>query len=96
MHVIAKRMLCEFWERESQAEGPLAAWYHEVKHEQWASPAEMKAKYGSADIVGACTVFNIGGNKYRLIVKINYKFGKVYTIWVGTHKDYDKLDVKGL
>ena len=96
MRVIAKRMLREFWEGEPLAKGPLQAWFHEVKHEQWQNPGDMKVKYGSADIVGECTVFNIGGNKYRLIVKINYAFGVVYTIWVGTHKAYDKLDVKGL
>jgi mRNA interferase HigB len=96
MRVIAKKMLREFWEEHSDAEGQLEAWYHEVKREQWNNPGEMKAKYGSADIVGDCTVFNIGGNKYRLIVKIRYAFGVVYTIRVATHKEYDKLDVKGL
>lgn len=96
MRVISRKMLREFWEECPLAEAPLRAWYHEVLREKWETPREMKGKYGSADIVGKCTVFNIGGNKYRLIVKINYALGIVYTVWVGTHGDYDKLDVKGL
>ena len=69
------------------------AWYQEVKHAQWQNFAEVKALYGSADVVGGNRViFDIGGNKYRLIVKVAYKIGALYVKFIGTHKEYDKID----
>lgn len=95
MRVIAKRTLREFWERHSDAREPLLAWYREVEQEDWDTPAKVKAKYRSASIVpGNRVVFNIKGNDYRLVVKINYPYRVVYVRFVGTHVEYDAVDVK--
>ena len=95
MRIIAKKRLREFWERHPATKGPLLAWYREVEHEDWATPAEVKAKYGSASIVDSeRVVFNIKGNDYRLVVRINYAYRIVYVRFVGTHADYDSVDVK--
>ena len=95
MRIIAKKALREFWERQPAANGPLLAWYREVEHEDWATPADVKAKYGSASIIGSeRVVFNIKGNDYRLVVRINYAYRIVYVRFVGTHADYDRVDVK--
>ena len=95
MRIIAKKALRELWERQPAAKGPLLAWYREVEHEDWATPADVKAKYGSASIIGSeRVVFNIKGNDYRLVVRINYAYRIVYVRFVGTHADYDGVDVK--
>lgn len=96
MRVIAKRTLVNFWESSPQYEDarePLEAWYREVKQEQWSSPTDVKAKYRSASILqGGRVIFNIAGNKYRLVVKINYPTQIIYIRFVGTHKQYDKIN----
>jgi mRNA interferase HigB len=94
MRVIAKRTLREFWLRYPDAEDPLLAWYREVEKEDWSNPAQVKQKYGSASFVGNRVVFNIKGNDYRLVVWINYPGRIVYVRFVGTHKEYDEIDVK--
>jgi len=95
MRIIAKRTLREFWERYPEAEEPLLAWYREVEKQDWDTPAEVKAKYGGASIVGDNrVVFNIKGNDYRLVVKINYPYRVVYIRFVGTHAEYDAIDVE--
>lgn len=95
MRIIAKRTLREFWERYPDAEEPLLAWYREVEKEDWDSPAGVKAKYRGASIVGGNrVVFNIKGNDYRLVVKINYPYRVVYIRFVGTHAEYDVIDVE--
>ena len=95
MRIIAKKALREFWERQPPAKGPLLAWYREVEHEDWATPADVKAKYGSASIIGSeRVVFNIKGNDYRLVVRINYAYRIVYVRFVGRHADYDRVDVE--
>jgi mRNA interferase HigB len=95
MRIIAKRTLREFWERHSDAEEPLLAWYREVEKEDWSQPAQVKEKYRSASIVkGSRVVFNIKGNDYRLVVRINYPYRVVYVRFVGTHGEYDAIDVE--
>jgi mRNA interferase HigB len=95
MRIIAKSRLREFWERHPDAEEPLLAWYREVEKEAWSQPARVKDKYRSASIVrGNRVVFNIKGNDYRLVVKINYPYGVVYVRFVGTHREYDAIDVE--
>ena len=76
------------------AEGPLLAWFREVEREEWHSPADVKEKYRSASIVGERVVFNIKGNTYRLVAWINYPFKVVYVRFVGTHKEYDTINVR--
>ena len=95
MRIIAKRALREFWEGHPDAEEPLLAWYREVEQEDWDTPAKVKEKYRSASIVGDNrVVFNIKGNHYRLVVRINYHYRVVYIRFVGTHAEYDRIDVQ--
>lgn len=100
MRIISRRMLREFcaqnrrYDREA-VENELNAWFYEVKQADWHDPADIKQHYRSASILkdGRC-VFNICGNKYRLIVWINYEFQTVYIRWVGTHEDYDNINAE--
>ena len=94
MRIIAKRTLREFWERHVDAEQPLRAWYREVQQADWDMPVKVKARYPSASIVaGNRVVFNIKGNDYRLVVKIHYGHRTVYVRFVGTHAEYDGVNV---
>lgn len=93
MRVIAVSTLREFWEMHPDAEQPLKAWCHEVDHELWAGPADIKRQYGSASILkNRRVVFNIKGNDYRLVVAIAYKLQVVYVKFIGTHAEYDRID----
>ena len=95
MRIIAKRTLREFWKRHSDAEGPLLAWYRAVEGEDWDAPSKLKTRYPNASIVGEDrVVFNIKGNSYRLVAQINYPKRIVYIRFIGTHSEYDKLDVR--
>jgi mRNA interferase HigB len=95
MRIVAKRALREFWKRYPDAEEPLLAWHREVEAEDWDTPAKVKAKYRNASVVGDNrVVFNIKGNNYRLVVKINYRYRVVYVRFVGTHPEYDAVDVE--
>lgn len=94
MRVISKARLRQFWQSPGHidSEGPLKAWYNHVNHKtvEWHSWGDVKADYSSASIVGNCVVFNIGGNKYRLVVRILYVSQKVFVLKVMTHPEYDK------
>jgi mRNA interferase HigB len=95
MRIIAKGTLRDFWERFPDAEVWVLAWYREVEKEDWDTPAKVKAKYGNASIVGDNrVVFNIKGNDYRLVVKLNYTYRVVYVRFVGSHAEYDKINVE--
>ena len=95
MRIIAKKALREFWLRHPDAIEPLLAWYREVKQADWQTPAQLKERYRSASIVGDNRViFNIKGNHYRLVVKVNYPYRVVYIRFVGTHAEYDGVDVE--
>ena len=95
MRIFARKTLKAFWELPdyTDSEQPLKAWYDEATKASWKTPNEIKAQYKSASILkDSRVVFNIHGNKYRLIVKINYDFGVIYIRFVGTHKQYDKIN----
>jgi mRNA interferase HigB len=95
MRVIAKKTLRAFWERHPDAEEPLLAWFREVEREDWDTPAKIKEKYRNASIVGDNrAVFNIKGNSYRLVVKVNYPYRVVYIRFIGTHAEYDSINVE--
>ena len=100
MRVISKRTLREFWEYSPEHEysrGQLEAWHAEVEKADWASPQDVKAQFRSASILkDSRVVFNIKGNNYRVVVKINYPYRIVYVRFVGTHKQYDKIDVENV
>ncbi len=95
MRIISNKALREHWEARPDSEEQLKAWYAEARAASWSSPPEVKAKYRSASILkGSRVVFNICGNKYRLVVWINYGSQIVYIRFVGTHKEYDKIDAE--
>lgn len=90
MHVISHKQILEFAAEHADADRPLDAWYRLVKRARWANFADVRRDYPAADQVDSLTVFNIGGNKYRLIAAILYEVGRVYVRAVLTHKDYDR------
>jgi mRNA interferase HigB len=90
MHVISKKPLRRFCTLHPDAERPLRRWYKTAAKEKWQSFAEVRETYANADQVDRYTVFNIGGNKYRLITVIHYNRGRVYVRHVLTHKEYDR------
>ena len=95
MRIIAKKTLKDYWAKEPAAQTSLQAWHAEAKNAQWSAPADVKASYGTASILkDGRVVFNICGNKYRLVVWINYEFFTVYVRFVGTHKEYDDVDAQ--
>ena len=95
MRIIAKKTLQEYWEKEPGARVALQAWHAEAKNAEWSSPADVKAHYATASILkDGRVVFNIGGNKYRLVVWINYPFFTIYIRFVGTHEEYDEIDAQ--
>ena len=93
MRVIAKRTLREFWLKHAESEQALKSWFNEAEKSNWASPNDIKSEYPSASVLADNRiVFNIKGNLYRLIVKINYSHQMVWIRFVGTHSAYDKID----
>jgi mRNA interferase HigB len=97
MRVIAKSTLRKFWQQPqyADAKGPLESWYDEAMQASWTSPRDVKAQYRSASICGNHrVVFNIGGNKYRLVVEMQYRAEIVWVKFIGTHAQYDKIDVE--
>gem|GEM_PF-278962 len=95
MRVISRKTLRSFWERHPLAQNPLLAWYREAELGDWESPAQIRSTYRSASIVGDNrVVFNLKGNDYRLVVKINYPYRVVYIRFVGTHAEYDRINVE--
>ncbi|GGC94715.1 hypothetical protein GCM10007418_12860 [Halopseudomonas salina] len=86
-----------FWQQPGQgdAKGPLESWYEEVTHAVWSSPQDVKNRYGTASFCGKNrVVFNIGGNKYRLVVEVQYRAQIVWVKFIGTHARYDQIDVE--
>ena len=97
MRVIALSTLKAFWTTHGDAKQSLLSWHQEVKHADWHSPSHVKAVFGTASILqDGRVVFNIAGNKYRLIVWINYPYSVVYIRFIGTHKEYDQIDAHSI
>jgi len=95
MRIIALSTLKSFWEAPAygDAREPLLAWYRFVLNANWASPADIKADLRSASILqDGRVIFNVAGNKYRLVVWINYPYRVVYIRFIGTHAQYDAID----
>jgi|SRR5437016_2604179 mRNA interferase HigB len=100
MRIIARRTLREYVERrrgykdQAALKAALDAWFDEVKKARWAGAADVKRSYATASIISADrVVFNIKGNAYRLVVAVDFEKGIVWIKWIGTHKDYDEIDV---
>ena len=95
MRVVAKKIIREFWEWQNDSEEQLKTWYKEALKAKWTSPLDIKSEYPKASILkNGRVVFNICGNKYRLIVQINYLRKWVFIRFIGTHSDYDKINAE--
>ena len=97
MRIISRKTLRLFWERPEYAdsEQALRAWFREASNADWKTPADIKAAYRSASLVGNDrVVFNIAGNKYRLVVRVNYAYRVVYIRFLGTHRQYDRINAR--
>ena len=94
MQVIALRTLKQFWERHPQGEAPVRSWYRSAVAARWRGPSDVKREFGTTvDFVGDNRViFDLGGNKYRLVVHVSYRFGRVLVKFIGTHAEYDRIN----
>src|SRR5690554_5022517 len=93
MRVFARKTLHEFWTNHSDSKDALKAWFFEAENSQWESSADIKNNYPHASTLpDNRVVFNIKGNHYRLIIKINYDYRQVFIRFVGTHAEYDKIN----
>jgi len=99
MRIVAKSTLKKFWEQPEcrDARGALQSWHEEALRSTWTSPQAVKAHYRNASICGNNrVVFNVSGNKYRLVVEMQYRAGIVWVKFIGTHAQYDKIDVESV
>lgn len=95
MHIYSKKVLREFWEKRHDAQQQLKTWHKETANASWENPNQIKAEYAKASILkNGRVVFNICGNKYRLIVDINYQRQWCFVRFIGTHSEYDKIDAE--
>ena len=95
MHVISRKTMSDYWQKNPETEQPLKAWFAEAQKAQWNAPADIKEKYRSASFLkGNRVVFNICGNKHRLIVRINYGSKTVFIRFAGTHSEYDQINAE--
>lgn len=93
VRVIAKKILREFWQKHPDCEQQLKSWFREAEKGDWKNLHEIKKDYPSASILKhSRVVFNIKGNNYRLIVKINFHYQMMWIRFIGTHREYDKID----
>lgn len=104
MWIIEERQLKDFYRKHKAAKTPLVAWMREIDAARYENPAQLKARHGQADFVGDKVIFDIGGNKYRLIARVQYARTKpppplngiTRIVFIGTHEEYDQLDVAAL
>ena len=94
MQIIALRTLRLFWQKHPQAERAIKAWYAQVSKAEWRGPGDVKAQFGTTVdfIADNRLIFDLSGNKYRLIVHVAYPFGRVLVKFIGTHREYDRID----
>lgn len=97
MRVLSKGTLREYWEKQPATELPLRAWHPDAAAANWKTPNDVKSQFGNASIVANNrVVFNIKGNEFRLVVEISYVTQIVYVLFIGTHAEYDKVNVATL
>jgi len=91
MNVISRKAITEFGKKYPDAKKPLLSWYHEACTADWKTSQDIKDRYRTASFLSSnLVIFNIKGNKYRLVTKIAYKIKTVFIKWLGTHSEYDK------
>jgi len=97
MRVISRKKLKEFWEKHPDARQSLQAWYADAKHADWKTPTDIKNIYNNVSLLANNrVVFNIKGNKYRLVVAVQYKYRIIYIRFIGSHREYDKIDAASI
>lgn len=97
MRVISVKRLREFWQQYPDAEQPLRIWYGDVRRSTWRTPSDIKRSYSTASFLsGNRVVFNIRGNRYRLVVMVLYKGSIVFVRFVGTHEEYNRIDPEAI
>ena len=97
MRIIARNTIKEFYEKHPKTEQSLKSWLQEAEQSNWETPQMLKLKFRNASILtGKRVVFNINGNKYRLLVDIEYRLKIVFVVWFGTHAEYDLIDSKSI
>lgn len=95
MRIVSSRVIRDFYLRNPDSKASLTAWHDEAKNANWNSSHDIKEKYRNASFVGdKRVVFNIHGNKYRLIVAVAYRYKAIYIKFIGTHPEYDKVDAE--
>ena len=96
MRIISRRTLRENWENPGRADSqaPLTDGFNIVRHAEWSDTAAVKDQFRSASFVADRIVFNIAGNKYRLVAGIDFRYCTLYVKWVGTHEEYNGIDVR--
>jgi len=95
MRIISRKTLRDFWEKHPDARQSLQAWFADVKHADWKKPSDIKNVYRNASFLSNNrVVFNIKGNNYRVIVVVQYNYGVVYIRFIGTHKEYDRINAE--
>jgi mRNA interferase HigB len=97
MRIIARKTLINYWKKHPDSEQPLKSWFDEIQNAFWDTPNQLKEQFKNASIITKKrVVFNIKGNSYRLVTDIEFRIGIVFIIWIGTHKEYDKINVKDI
>lgn len=95
MRVIAKKTLRDFWNQHTDCEQQLKSWFQEAEKAQWKTSNQVQSEYPNARVIeNRRVIFNIKGNNYRLIIKVNYKYGMIWIRFIGTHAEYDNIDPK--
>ena len=95
MRVISRKTLKDFWEKHPDSAEQLKTWFKDVSGAAWKTPQDVKKHYANASILqDGRVVFNIAGNKYRLVAWINYAYGVIYVRFLGTHRQYDDIDAQ--
>jgi mRNA interferase HigB len=97
MRVVSRGTLRDFWRKHTDAEGPLKAWFVEVSRSEWKTMVDIRRQYATASVIdNERVVFNVGGNKYRLVVKLWFPGQVVWIKFIGTHGSYDRIAVEKL
>lgn len=95
MRIIARKTLVEYWQKHPDCEEALKSWFYEAKNADWKTPVEIKRIYRNVSILkNNRVVFNICGNKYRLVVIVHFTAGIIFIRFIGTHKEYDKINAE--
>jgi mRNA interferase HigB len=97
LRVLSKKILREFWDKHPDSEQQLKSWFEEAEKAYWKNPNFVKREFPNSRLLsGNRAIFNIHGNNYRLVVKINYKYGMIWIRFIGTHSEYDQIDPKNI